>query len=104
MNPPSWSKPGTSYARVVRGETNSSDSDQDGKDQFAVSPPSWLQTFQTVGEDEAVKIALAKSLLVGIMIYNWQTVSFCYIYLLHLRFIIIFRSFHFVLGESQQRN
>ena len=61
---PSWPKPSTSYASVVRGEPSSSDGDQDGKSQFAVSPPSWLQTFQTVGEDEAVKIALAESVLV----------------------------------------
>ncbi|KAL9971684.1 hypothetical protein ACROYT_G017882 [Oculina patagonica] len=64
MNPSFWSKPGTtSYTGVVRGETNSSDSDQDEQDQFAVSTPSWLQTFQTVGEDEAVMIALAETVL-----------------------------------------
>ena len=61
MDSPSWSKSSTSYASVVRGESDSSNSDQDERGQS----PSWMRTLQMEDEDEAVKIALAKSVLVG---------------------------------------
>ena len=71
MDSPSWSKPSTSYASVVRGESDSSNSDQDERSQS----PSWMRTLQMEDEDEAVKIALAKSVLVGTL--NWHSVKSC---------------------------
>ena len=76
MDSPSWSKPSTSYASVVRGESDSSNSDQDERSQS----PSWMRTLQMEDEDEAVKIALAKSVLVGTIGTLLNLVVFLYFF------------------------